>query len=283
MRLSIGIARKLLRLVNGERIPSSQLTYPVIQRMVDDSIITVQVQGRSRKILFITKPEKLDNYLENHFGISNLSKYIEILESKTLTRSEAVKNASDSKVKTIRTFEGFLINCYQPIQVAMYGQNIDLIPQPGTYTFVYEYKEFVPPKGVTIVGVENPENFRYIEKQHHLFSDITPLFVSRYPQSKDLITWLKMIPNNYIHFGDFDFSGINIYHYECKCYLKERATFFIPDNIEKLIANYGNRSLYDRQLIRKTKDMEEASIKKLISYFHTYKKCLEQEILIALS
>ena len=36
------------------------------------------------------------------------------------------------------------------------------------------------------------------------------LFVSRYPQSTDLRSWLQNIPNRYIHFGDFDLAGIHI-------------------------------------------------------------------------
>ena len=45
------------------------------------------------------------------------------------------------------------------------------------------------------------------------------LFVCRYPQSNDLIKWLQSIPNRYLHFGDLDFAGINIYLNEFKKYL----------------------------------------------------------------
>ena len=37
------------------------------------------------------------------------------------------------------------------------------------------------------------------------------LLVSRYPQSKDLVTWLHTVPNHYVHFGDIDLAGIHIY------------------------------------------------------------------------
>ena len=68
-------------------------------------------------------------------------------------------------------------------------------------------------KDITIVGVENSRNFRHIEEQKYLFKDISPLFISRYPQNqnKDFIKWMKSVPNDYIHFGDFDISGIGIY------------------------------------------------------------------------
>lgn len=39
---------------------------------------------------------------------------------------------------------------------------------------------------MTVVGVENGENFCRIRSQKYLFGDNKVLFVSRYPQSADL-------------------------------------------------------------------------------------------------
>ena len=70
---------------------------------------------------------------------------------------------------------------------------------------------FAIPEDVMVVGIENPENFRWISRQKVFFkenlSSSSPLlFVSRYPQTQhgDLIRWLKAIPNRYVHFGDLD-------------------------------------------------------------------------------
>ena len=88
-----------------------------------------------------------------------------------------------------------------------------LYPTEGTFQFIYDYERFILPADITIVGIENPENFRQISQQQYLFKDIKPLFVCRYPQnqSKDLLKWLQSIPNSYLHFGDFDLAGIGIY------------------------------------------------------------------------
>ncbi|MCA6071324.1 MAG: hypothetical protein LE168_02900 [Endomicrobium sp.] len=84
-----------------------------------------------------------------------------------------------------------------------------------------------------------------------------PLFVSRYPQnqSKDLIKWLQSIPNNYLHFGDFDFAGIGIYLNEYKKYLTDKAMFLIPENIEKFIANLEiqHYTIIKKKLLNKKK------------------------------
>jgi len=109
------------------------------------------------------------------------------------------------------------------------------------------------------------------------------LFVSRYPQNqnKDLMKWLQTIPNRYIHFGDFDFAGIRIFLNEYKKYLKNRASFFIPENIENLIEIYGNKKLYDKQGFNLNKEkITEENLLKLIEAIHKHKKGLEQEILI---
>ena len=106
---------------------------------------------------------------------------------------------------------------------------------------------------------------------------------SDYPQnqSKDLIKWLQTIPNNYIHFGDLDFDGIGIYLNEYKKYLGDRATFFVPENIEQLIEINGNRDLFYKQKISFDKSkMTEEKLIKFLKLLYKYKKGLEQEILI---
>jgi hypothetical protein len=175
------------------------------------------------------------------------------------------------------------VNSYIPIKVTLNGKPITLNFAEGTFKFIYDFEKFIPEQKVTIVGIENPENFRFIEKQKHLFKDIQPLFVSRYPQnqSKDLVKWLQSIPNNYLHFGDFDFAGIGIYLNEFKKHLDEKALFFVPNNMEELIRLNGNRKLYNEQNINfKVERINEENLLKLIETIHKYRKGLEQELLI---
>jgi putative lipoic acid-binding regulatory protein len=153
----------------------------------------------------------------------------------------------------------------------------------GIFQFIYDFENFIPNENATIIGIENAENFRWIAKQKYLFEDIEPLFVSRYPQSqsKDLVKWLQSIPNNYLHFGDFDFAGIGIYLNEFKKHLLDKATFFIPEDIEKLVAKHGNKNNYNRQKVNfEIQNITEEKIVKLIKTLHQYKCGLEQEIFI---
>jgi len=92
---------------------------------------------------------------------------------------------------------------------------------------------------------------------------------------------LQKIPNKYLYFGDFDYAGLNIYFNTYKVFLKERANFFLPSNIEAMIAANGNRDLYTNQQLQLDEtNIEEDDILKLLGYIRKYKKGLEQEIFI---
>lgn len=281
MKIPVHIAEKLLQLSKGEIISSSKAKHPLIEELVSERII--ERTGRIQKKLTIIDNKPLFLYLQNKFGINDLKKYIEVYQKEILQRNELIDISSNSKLKKVRTFKGFLVNSYIPIQATLNGKPITINFTDGTFQFIYDFEKFIPEQKVTIVGIENPENFRNIEKQKYLFKDIHPIFVSRYPQnqSKDLISWLQSIPNNYLHFGDFDFAGIGIYLNEFKKYLDEKALFFVPNDVEELIKLNGNRKLYNEQKVNfKTKILKEENLLKLIETIHKYRKGLEQEVLI---
>jgi len=275
------IAEKLMQLSRGETIPTSSAKHSVIEEMIAEGII--ERKGRIQKTLSVFNKSAFQTYLNNKFGISDLEQYIHTLQQENVSRSELIEISANSKLKKARTFRGFLINCFYPVQATINKKATILNPTEGTFLFIYDFESFTIPSDITIVGVENPENFRYIEKQKYLFENITPLFVSRYPQnqSKDMIQWLQTIQNQYIHFGDFDLAGIGIYLNEYQKYLGNRASFFIPENIEKMIEVYGNRYLYNIQKENFEKDkIAEKNILKLIDVIHLHRKGMEQEILI---
>jgi hypothetical protein len=279
MKLPISIAEKLIALQNGEKIPFSKLKHSTIESMIDNGILKKQIQGRSKALVFLTNRNGLFAYLKNHFGIDSLESYVEGLRRTGLSRAEAIDISSNSKLKSIRTFKGFLVNCFQPVECRLNGKPITIQPHEGSFTFIYDYDNFTLASSITIVGIENPENFRYIQKQKTLFVNIQPLFVSRYPQSKDLIKWLKRIPINYLHFGDFDFSGLNIYCNEYKRYLLDKAIFFLPADIEKILSEKGNRDNYNNQTIQfERNEIREENVHVLLLLIEKYKKGLEQEI-----
>ena len=280
MKLPVGIANKLLQMLQGTHLNASALQHILVTKMLEDGVIQLKQTGKVKARVFIRNAASMHAYIKNHFGINDLQEYVDKFNNEGLTRGESVAISGDSKLRSIRTFKGFLVNAYQPVHATLHGKAFNINPTEGSFTFIYDYETFVIPPNVTVVGVENPENFRYISKQQYLFPNLQPLFVSRYPQSNDLVKWLRSIPNSYLHFGDFDFAGIGIYLHQYKRHLGNKASYFLPANIAELLHTYGKRELYNKQLILKPGEDAEAAIIQLSALLHLHKKGLEQEILI---
>lgn len=281
MKLPVHIAEKLLLLMQGDSIPSSAAKHAIIDDLVNEGII--ERRGRIQKTLLLSNRNALHIYLQSKFSINDLIQYVQTLQQVIVSRSQLVSASSDSKLKAIRTFKGFLINCYSSVSISINGVKTTLSPSEGIFQFIYDYEQFSIPPDITIVGIENPENFREISKQRHLFESIKPLFVSRYPQNqnKDMLKWLLSIPNLYLHFGDFDLAGIGIYLNEYKRHLDNRASFFVPDSIEATIVKYGNRTRYNSQKeIFDLSSIKEERLLALINIIHKHKKGLDQEVFI---
>jgi hypothetical protein len=280
-KIPLHIAEKLLLIQQGAIIPASYAKHAVIEDLVDENIL--QRIGRVQKKLTVPSIERFNVFLQNKFGINNLEEYIKTLNEDSFTRTDLTRISSNSKLKKVRTFKGFLVNSYTTIHSTLNDEPLQINPLAGSFQFIYDFEKFIIPEDVTVVGVENPENFRYINNQKYLFKGLKPLFVSRYPQnqSKDLIKWLQSIPNSYLHFGDLDFAGISIYLNEFKKHLGIRACFLVPENTKNLLDKYGNRNLYDNQSEKFIADeIEEPQLQYLIALLHEFKKGLEQEIFI---
>lgn len=281
MKLTLKIARVLVKLINKETVNSSSAKSNLIDELVSENIILQK--GKHRKTFQLVDKNGLYNYLANQLQINDLYQYIFALENENSTRADFVKITTDSKNSKERTFKGFLVNCYTDIKGRLNGEEINICPTIGSFTFIYDFESFKIDKNVTIVGVENPRNFRHIQEQQYLFKEIKPLFICRYPQNqnKDFIKWLKSIPNDYLHFGDFDIAGIGIYLNEYKKHLSERAKFFIPKGVNTAIKENGNRKRYDNQKMNfKVEQIKETSLFSLFKFINTEKKGLDQEFYI---
>ena len=215
------------------------------------------------------------------------------------TRAELVEAFGDSKMRAIRSCPGFPVNVYQPLSVELgpadqSGKRPRLLlgPVEGAFTFISDWQNFRIPADVLVVGVENMENSRKVSLQRHLSEGYGApiLFVSRYPQSGDLVAWLKSIPNRYLHFGDFDLAGISIFLTEFRIPIDGtpdsggRTEFFIPDGIENLLAK-GSPERYQDQVERFQTLLErllslaphDTRLHRLVSLIHSHRRGYDQE------
>jgi len=278
MKISKTTAILLQRLVNGESVAYSSLPKHITDLLCTEGYLTVRPMG-SRRLLSAIDIQALHRFLVAQYG--DLEQIISLHESGNQTRAGQASIAGNSKMVYARSCPGFPVNTYEPICCMLNGRDFLIEPQEGSFIFVSNWKNFVIPEDVGIVGIENMENFRMIRNQRALFESTLGnkrlLFVSRYPQSTDLRLWLQSIPNPYIHFGDFDLAGINIFLTEFHQHLGNRASFFIPTDIEERL-RIGSMERYNLQypkfhLLRS----DIPSVQNLIDAIHKYHRCYDQE------
>ena len=143
----------------------------------------------------------------------------------------------NSKSNETHPMNGFLVKSIEPIEVSLSKRKLVLSPEVWPVCFVSNHEEFTIPSDVTIVMVENPENFIFIEEQKEFFEGMRPLFTTYYPRDthRSLVNWLETLPNAYIHYGDFDIAGVYIYQDIYKKHIKGPKKFFVPKFIDKLM------------------------------------------------
>lgn len=279
MKKTASFFQKLIRLADGETLPSSQLRGDWVEDMLADGVLQKQAHGRHLSY-YAPDAAALTAYLRNRWDISNLHGALRLLQGRNETsRAELTQATGDSKFTHLRTMTGFLVNSYTDIPATLNGQSIVIHPTEGSFTYIYDYTAFSIAEDVTIIGVENAENFRQIACQRYLFRSFShPLFVSRYPQNGDLLRWLLTVPNHYVHFGDFDLAGIHIFLSEFYRHLGPvRSEFLIPDDIYRRLPS-GSRERYDVQYAKfGAMPVADPRLQPLVEAIHREHKGYDQE------
>lgn len=281
----MAISASIQALMAGEQVAGSKLNGNLLSELIAEGLLLVIARG-SRKSYRARDIEALKRYLIDK------DESFRMLEANAAdSRASMAAETGNSKLVSVRSCPGFPINSYEPIECSLHGKPFMVNPQEGSFLFVTDWETFVIPEEVIVMGIENMENFGMIRQQRSFFEDYLKvhgmsgkiLFVSRYPQSLDLRKWLTSIPNHYIHFGDYDLAGINIFLSEFQQYIgKDRSSFLIPDDIELRLKS-GSKSRYDEQYNR-FKDMKSDSqeIQYLIELIHQERKGYDQEGYIGL-
>lgn len=271
------ISASLQALLAGEDVAGSKLNSRLSKELLAEGLLQVIRHG-SRKAYHARDVEALKRYL-----IDKDERYRILDVNGSDSRASMASDTGNSKLVMVRSCPGFPVNSYEPIDCRLDGKPFIVNPQEGSFTFITDWERFSVPDDVTVIGIENMENFRKIRRQRSFFEDyllkhelsLKALFVSRYPQSSDLRKWLCTIPNHYLHFGDFDLAGINIFLKEFYRYLgPSRSSFLIPDDISDRL-KHGSAKRYDDQLKALSTDNEE--LQQLIDLIRHERKGYDQE------
>ncbi len=285
--MKTGLIQAFAALRRGETVPSSRFTSDLEAELLGEGGVTSIVHG-SRKSLKVVSPRAFDVYLcGKGLQPKQLQETLEVLGTAD-SRADLTRLTGDSKAVAVRSCPGFPVNVTAPMSVRLGDRKILLCPCPGSFLYISDYLNFRIPSDAIVVGVENMENFRLPERQTDVWEQIQDqyweggvpplLLVSRYPQSKDLVTWLQTIPNHYVHFGDFDLAGVHIYLTEFYRHLGDRAYFFGPDDIEKRLESSGSRERYETQFLHFSKmEVSDSRVFPLVQLIHRYQKGYDQE------
>ncbi len=264
----------------GEQVADSRINNKFIEELLAEGLLLVNSRGsrksyRARDINALKRYliDKDENYRMLEVGVSD-------------SRASMAAETGNSKLAIFRSCPGFPVNSYESIECRLNGEPFVVNPQEGYFFFVTEWNHFSIPEDVIVIGIENMENFRLIRQQRSFFETYLKtrrlptrvLFVSRYPQSVDLRKWLMSIPNHYLHFGDFDLAGINIFLSEFQLYIgDERSSYLIPEDIDSRL-KLGSRKRYDEQYsCFKDVRSDIIELQRLINLIHHERKGYDQE------
>ena len=280
MQISKTLFEALHRLVAGESVAASSLRRDIAATLLAEGLLTVKTHG-SRRTYRAINTSALKIFLESHYEELRGFENSEVLREKAkITRSEQAAETGNSKFVKVRSCPGFPVNAYEPIVCSLHGHELIVNPIEGSFMFITDWEDFVIPGDVIVVGIENMENFRMIHHQREFFeSEIGSqrlLFVSRYPQSTDLRSWLQKNSNRYIHFGDFDLAGIHIFLTEFHKYLGDRSSYLIPSDIEQRL-KHGSSMRYNVQYAKFHTLQCENCLQSLIDLINKYRRCYDQE------
>lgn len=271
----MAISASIQALIAGEQVAGSRISRKMLEELMDEGLLSVVTRG-SRKSYRARDIEALKRFL-----IDKDESYRMLDINASDSRASMAAETGNSKLVKVRSCPGFPVNTYEAMTCLLNDREMVINPVEGSFLFITDWTAFSIPEDVVVVGVENMENFRMIRQQRALFeSEIGKhrfLFVSRYPQSTDLRSWLQSIPNRYVHFGDFDLAGIHIFLTEFHQYLGDRSSFFIPSDIEKRLAK-GSNARYNEQYEKYHKlHCDINKIQNLIDLINKYHRGYDQE------
>jgi len=237
-------------------------------------------QKRSRKYIDLVNEENIFLFLRNYDylidSVEELDNYIEIFFDKKVPRDTIQQYHNNSKAKTSKSMHGLYLSSLQKLDITLDGNTICILPNDGLGYFFFHTQKVEVSKSTVIVGVENYQVVWFAKRYEKFFDKPNILFVYK---SAYMLEWISTLENEYIHFGDYDLAGVNIYLNTIVPRLVKSKThsMFIPENIEQLIEKHGISELYEKQKQYKNLRTDDAEITCLIEIITRFKKGFEQE------
>lgn len=155
----MAISASIKALMAGEQVAGSKISNKLLEELLAEGLLLVNSRG-SKKSYRARDVNALKRYLidkdENYRMLE-----VDVLDS----RASMAAETGNSKLAIVRSCPGFPVNSYEPIECRLNGEPFLVNPQKGYFFFVTEWYHFSIPEDVTVIGIENMENFRLIRQQ----------------------------------------------------------------------------------------------------------------------
>lgn len=200
------------------------------------------------------------------------------------SRDEIADNYSHTKRVESKSFNGLMINVLDKLEVTSNDKKQYFYAMEGMGLFIHYTSKLQLDDNVIVVGVENPQVVWYINKYKHLFNKEKKYLFLCISEYKTIYQykWLESFVGDYLHFGDFDLAGINIYLNTIVPKLKncKSHSYLIPDDIYEKIKKRNYQKDYSKQTrYLKIESKFEPKLQELISFIKDTKSTFEQEML----
>uniref|UniRef100_UPI00404896E8 DUF7281 domain-containing protein n=1 Tax=Aliarcobacter sp. TaxID=2321116 RepID=UPI00404896E8 len=198
------------------------------------------------------------------------------------SRDEIADNYSHTKRVESKSFNGLMVSVFDELKVNFNEKKQYFYPLEGSGLFLHYSSKLQLDDDVIVVGVENPQVVWNIEKYKYLFEKNKKylfLCISEYKTTYQY-KWLESFSGEYLHFGDFDLAGINIYLNTIVPKLKKAKSysFLIPNNIYEIIKEKNYQKDYSNQTrFLNITSKEDKNLQKLIEFIKIHKITIEQE------
>lgn len=198
------------------------------------------------------------------------------------SRDAIADNYSHTKRIESKSFNGLMVSVFDKLEVNFNKKKQYFYPLEGSGLFLHYSSKLQLDDDVIVVGVENPQVVWNIEKYKYLFEKNKKylfLCISEYKTTYQY-KWLESFSGEYLHFGDFDLAGINIYLNTIVPKLKKAKSysFLIPDNIYEIIKEKNYQKDYSNQTrFLNITSKEDKNLQKLIEFIKVNKITIEQE------
>lgn len=276
----------LAELLEAGVLPASRVSTGARKRLrpLLDSGVLGEARSGAGKVISVANSEIFNVYIRNQYpaGLFDTSNSTDTLD----LRTASLLHYRDTKALGTLDFEvvEFRLCGVPPLMIGAHASSASQAPLGLGALVLHDRRrdEFPLPRfSGNIATVENPTMFISFP---WAVANIDLAIATYGRMSARLVAWLASLGEHgsrVTHFGDYDPVGLSEF-LRLQASLGELADLFIPDNLDDLISQFGNRELLTRSasLIPRLSQSNHPKVQRVLAMMQRHSCGLEQEVLL---